>query len=414
MAIANARYAGQVIMRLSKIAAPAEEPTFSAPARWSTPPPPDKKIKPGFHLTWRLVAIAAVVALGALVYWWWSATWIVTTGQVTCEEWRLSSQTSGRIAEVLVQEGARVHAGQPLVVLASDDLQAQARSAEARLNAAREHLDALERQGIDPAIVQAYEAARGQRDASAAQRDRSGAAMNQARLLRDTAAADAQRAQKTFLLKAISRDEYDKAQLASQRTTDDFAMAAAEFSKSRATADAAARVATEAERSVRYQRDRLAEAVALARQDVARYQGEYDAVRARLRETTIYAPIEGVVGWVNHHVGEVVDLNDVVVSLYDPKQVWIKAWPEADDYSYLKEGRPARVSFDSVSGTYDATVALFYPVEATNSSLPLVRVPVRTASNLRDVLHPVKLYFRGNPPAGLTPDMIARVRIKRR
>ncbi len=401
-------------MRLSKIISPTEEPKFSTPARWSTPAPASKRIKPGFHLTPRMWAAAAVVVVALLVYWWWSATWIVTTGQVVCEEWRLSSQISGRIAEVPVKEGEHVRQGQPLVVLASDDLAAQARSAAARLNAAREHLSALQRQGIDPVIVQRYEAARGERDGAAAQRDRSQAAMNQASLVRDQASAEAKRAENTFLLKAISRDEYDKALLASKRADEDTAMATADFSKSRAGADTAARTAVEAERAVNYQRKRLAEAIALARQDVARCQGDLDSVRARLRESTVYAPIEGMVGWVNHHVGEVVDLNDVVVTVYDPKQVWIKAWPEADDYSYLKAGRPARVSFGAISGTYDADVALFYPVESVNASLPMVRVPVRTASSLRDVLHPVKLYFRGNPPPGLTPDMIARVRIKRR
>jgi membrane fusion protein, multidrug efflux system len=103
----------------------------------------DKKIRKGPKILGRtilLVAAAAALCYGAY-YWAESAAYVGTDdAAVDGRQVKLSSKTLGRIARIDASEGAKVKAGQVLVVLEDKDLKAQEAQAAASLAYARQNL----------------------------------------------------------------------------------------------------------------------------------------------------------------------------------------------------------------------------------------------------------------------------------
>lgn len=131
-----------------------------------------------------LIPLAAVAAFGV----WWlvhrpvkAGDALTLYGNVDVRQMQLAFNDQGRIAQVLVQEGARVHAGQPLARLDDSRYVDAAARADAALAGARSELDKLHAGSRPQEIAQARA---GVQAASAAVRNARATFARQERLVR--------------------------------------------------------------------------------------------------------------------------------------------------------------------------------------------------------------------------------------
>jgi len=201
----------------------------------------------------------------------------------------ISPRISGRVAEVLVDQGDRVVAGQLLVRLDDEDLTQQVRIAES--------------------TIELSKASRGRFKAD---RDQAESVLIQAR-------SEYERALELVKSNSISQAETDKA-----REALDVATAGV------ARADAAM---IEAEQQI-----------LLAERTLAFQQ-------ARLTDGKMLAPFDGLIIERYRDPGAIAVPGTSVLSMVSTDELWISAWVDETAMASLAEGQPARVIFRSESAT---------------------------------------------------------------
>lgn len=250
-------------------------------------------------LGFKLVVVIAAVGYG--VYWIRFSPVQVTAhtierGEIVAEvmgtgtlEARVratvSPKISGRIEEVLADQGDRVAKGDMLVRLDDQELSQQVEIAQAALAAAEAAVDRLKT-------------------------DR-----NRAVAVAEQAKRDYQRTQQLISQSAITESELDKA-----------VESAAVASAGLARADAAI---VEGEHQV------------LAAEKTLAYH------RARLADTRIAAPFDGLIVQRQRDPGDVAVPGSPILQLVSLEQLWIRAWVDETEMAKLGVGQPARVVFRS-------------------------------------------------------------------
>ncbi len=256
----------------------------------------------------RIVWIVAKVAIplgavAALVYWFRFAPMPVTgltvkPGLVVAEvmgtgtlEARVSAtigpKISGRIVEVLVDQGDRVTAGQVLVRLDDNDLKRQVEMAESTLATA---LLTVERQSADV--------------------ERAGAVVDMARI-------EFRRAEDLTRTNTATALEMDKA--------------------------------TEGQRVAEADVKRAEAALAEARSQVTVAERTLGFHQARLADTVIAAPFNGLVARRDRDPGDVIVPGAGVLLLLNTDEMWVRAWVDETEMARLHPDQPARVVFRSES-----------------------------------------------------------------
>ena len=221
----------------------------------------------------------------------------------------MSVKITGRIVERLVKEGDRVTRGQVLVRLDDSELAADVKRLEAALRAAQATLRDLEK-GARP---QEIEDAR--------------AAVSSAEATRTMTEREHQRTEQLFKQNLIAAQDVDRARQAYE-------------------------VAKAQERSAR---ERLAlvlegprpDQIDAARWQVTQAEAALAQARSRLREAIVVSPIDGVVLRKNLEVGETANPGVPILTLVDPKDVWLRAYVPETEVGRLKVGDPARVRVDA-------------------------------------------------------------------
>jgi HlyD family secretion protein len=242
-----------------------------------------------------------VLVLGGLIYWLKLSPMKVVEhrverGSIVAEvmgtgtleahvKTTVSSKISGRIVEVLVDQGDRVTAGQLLVRLDEEELKQQVATAQANLETAREAIDRLkaDRAAAMPVF--------------------------------DQAKKSYQRAQRAWVKNAISQADMDKA-------TEALAVAKAGLSRANAAIAEARMKLVAAEKTMRYH-------------------------RARLADTEVKAPFDGLIVRRQRDHGDVVVPGSAILTLISTDELWISAWVDETEMAKLQEGQPARVVFRS-------------------------------------------------------------------
>ncbi|QDV26483.1 efflux RND transporter periplasmic adaptor subunit [Aureliella helgolandensis] len=246
------------------------------------------------------LAIVASVAVG-VIYWLKFApvpviSHTVEHGTIIAEvmgtgtleariETTISPKISGRVVEVLVDQGSRVAKGDLLVRLDDEELQQQVAIARANVDAVSA---AIARLNTD--------------------KERAAAVYNQAKKSHD-------RVQLLVLQNATSQDDADKA-------VESLAVAEAGVSR--------------AEAAITEGRQEL-----IAAQKALEYQG------ARLKDAKLHAPFDGLVVKRGRENGDVVVPGSLILSLISTEELWISAWVDETEMARLKTEQPARVVFRS-------------------------------------------------------------------
>lgn len=234
---------------------------------------------------------------------------IEATGTLEVIEVHVSSTVAGRVARILVGEGATVRAGDTLAVLTqptlpSDELQ---RSAKAR--SARAALDELEHG------ARAEEIRRAEADLAAAEADAA------------RAARDAERMKGLADRQVVSASQYDAARtLATQ--------AGARRDAARSTLA----LLTEGARTERV-------SAARAESDLA--DAASAGVRATARDLVLLSPVDGIVTSKNVEAGEVVPAGRAVVTVADVRRQSVRVFVSQAELSRVQPGRQVHALLDA-------------------------------------------------------------------
>lgn len=262
---------------------------------------------------WRAVkAIVLISLIAGVVYWIRFApvqvvSHTVEHGTIVAEvmgtgtlearvEATISPKISGRVTELLFDQGDRVSAGDLLVRLDDEELKQQVSIAAANVEAANA---AIRRLSTD--------------------KGRADAVYKQAKQSHD-------RTQVLIRQKAVSQDESDKAAEA---------LSVAESGVSRAEA-----------------------AIAEGRKELIAAEKTLEYHRARLKDTEIYAPFDGLIVNRRREPGDVVVPGSSILTLISTKELWISAWVDETEMARLEKNQTARAVFRSQPDqSYPATVA---------------------------------------------------------
>lgn len=236
------------------------------------------------------IAVAAAVAAG---YAWWERhqndlpDHIASgNGRIEAEEVRIATKYAGRVAEVLVNEGDMVEAGQVLARMDTAELRAELAAARAAVAQAEENVAEARAQ-----IVQRQSALK-------------------------FAEQELQRAQTLVAKGHVSEQQVDQ-----RRTERDTAKAALEASQAR---------------------------LASTRRAVEAAEAQAERIETQLAESTIAAPRAGRVQYRLAEPGEVLPAGGRVVTLLDLTDVYMTIFLPTADIGRLLVGNEARIILDAV------------------------------------------------------------------
>lgn len=255
---------------------------------------------------------------------------ISLSGNVEITEVNIGFKQSGRIVEMSDEEGQKVKKGDRLARLDSAELEDQVAQARAYLNETKARLEEMEAGSRPQELEQA----------------RAGVRYTEAEL--GKAQKDFERADLLYKNGAISAQQFDGA-----RKSFDTAL-----SQHQKAAEALSLMREGPRREeIKAAENRVQQAVAALR-----------ASEERLKDTTIYAPVSGVILRKIREAGETVAPGSPVYAMGDIEHPWIKVYVKEDKLGLVRLGQKAKVTVDSYTGkeyegivTYISSEAEFTP-----------------------------------------------------
>lgn len=286
------------------------------------------------------VLIFLVVAVMGVLYLYFSLKRVVSTDDayVDADHVTISSKYTGRIAELLADEGSAVQKGQVLARLDDSDLHAQEEQARSALTYA------VQNQAL-------------------------------AKVNMEKAEEDLDRATVQFNGNIIPKEQFDHAKKAAEAARAQNDIAAAQIGTARA---------------------------------------QLGVIRTQLENIIITAPMDGMVAKKWAMPGDVVQIAQPILTIYQVKRLWITANLEETKYSRLSLGQKAEFTLDSFRGRkFRGRVMQLGSNTASEFSL----IPPNNASgNFTKVTQriPVKISIDSDTASGLMllPGMSAELEIK--
>lgn len=259
-----------------------------------------------------LAAVAATAVYVARNKGAENATSLKLSGNIEAHESVVGFKVQGRLAELPVEEGQRVKAGQLLARLDQRDFRQQVdidaatvRNREAELTLALAGSRPQEKKAAEQAVVDA-----------------------QATLA--LSRADFQRYQALYAKDEVSaqvRDTYatnlQRAQAAYERAKENLDLVREGVRK---------------------------EQIAINRANVQTARQVLDLAKIRLDETTLAAPVDGVVLVRQAELGEVLAPGSPVVTIADLDHLWLRVYLNETDLGKVRLGQPVRVTSDTFPG----------------------------------------------------------------
>jgi len=290
------------------------------------------------------------------------------SGTIEATEADLAFQAGGRVDSLLVQEGDRVKAGQPLAAVDRRELLARREATAAQLTAQRARLTELE-QGSRPEEIAAARAAlrAAEQRLADAQRDR-------------------ERSRNLFRGGAISQQALDGAETA-------YALAEAERDRIR-------------EQARLYEEGPRAEQIAAQRAVVAQSAASLEQADVALSHATMAAPFDGVISRRLREPGEVVAAGMPVLTVLNPEDRWIRIYVREDELGRVTLGQKASIRIDTFPDrSYDGEVSFIA------SEAEFTPRNVQTAEERVKLVYRVKVRVLGDTAFDLKPGLSADVRL---
>ena len=335
----------------------------------------------------RLVIAVLVLAVAAAVGVWWfsgrgkASQDLVLYGNVDLRQVALAFNNSDRIADVLVEEGDRVHRGELLASLDTGRLSPQVEQAAARVEAQRQVVERL-RNGSRPEEIA------------------------QARASAESAEADAANVRRTYERR---KNLADATSGHATVTEEDLGNAKAAVSVAEAKLEVARRALDLAVAGPR--KEEIAQAEAELKADEA----QLAFLQQELADAKLRAPVDAVVRTRLMEPGEIASPQKPVFSLAvtDPK--WVRAYVAETDIGRLRTGMAASVRVDSFPDHrfegwigYVSPVAEFTPravqTEELRTSLVYeVRIFVKDAADQLRLGSPATVFLAGDQRPPVAP-----------
>ncbi|SHJ57245.1 HlyD family secretion protein [Paramaledivibacter caminithermalis] len=250
---------------------------------------------------------------------------IVAQGVIEAKEVSINSKIPGRIGKIYVEEGVEIEAGQLLVEISSDELQAKKEQALALVKAAEA----------------AHEAAKGQVKAAKsllakAQNGAREQEIAKAQAYYDLMASTYERVEKLFEKGAVSEQKKDevKTQLEVAKQTLSMAKEGAR-SEDISSAEALVTQALSMEQA--------------AKGKLEQAQAGLQEVEAYLKDTKISAPINGVITQVNADEGELVSTGMSIATITNLNKPWVEVKIKETDLEKISLGQEVKVKVPSFS-----------------------------------------------------------------
>ena len=339
--------------------------------------------------------------------------WVLTTGRVKAFEVRVGSTLAGRIARLDVAERQAVVEGQVLAVLDDRELREELKRQGSIHEEARARRTAAEEAGLDPSVAAKVEAARRDLELARERERQAKGELDRAHESEGRAKTVSDRQERLFLLRAATRDQWEKALAEGREEAAGVRVAEAKVSEAQAAVAGEEKLLALSQEVLEYAKRKFQGDLEVLVKEEARAKADLDRAEARLGQLEIRSPRKGVVSWLGKRAGETVDQNDVILSIIDPADVWVEAYVAGGDLTSLRDGRGAVMQIDGVSDSIRGRVSLFYPTERASEPVTVVSQQAHTAGQLFDLIHPVRIDFIDGAPAGLLPEMVARVKISR-
>ena len=322
----------------------------------------------------RVVPIAVAVVVVA------AAAWLLflrgsdagrpldASGTVEATDAQLGFQAAGRIDTILVDEGARVQAGQELARLDQAELRARRSQAAAQLAAAQAVLSELERGSRSEEVQQG-------RDALTAANQR----------LAD-AQRDLDRTRRLFDGGAVSRETLDKAQLA--------------FDVAQSQHDQSAQALQLLEVGPRPER------IEAQRATVAQARASVQQIDAMLANAVIRAPFDGVVSVKDREIGETVSPGAPVLTVTKLDERWVRIYIPETQIGAVHLGEPATITADTYRGKVYRGAVSFIASEAE-----FTPKNVQTRDERVKLVYAVKVRITSDSTYDLKPGLPADVQL---
>jgi len=269
------------------------------------------------RLGWTRGALALLVIAALSVAAAWAgrhlsggtAAPVSVTGTIEATQVDVSVKITGRILERLVKEGDTVSRGQLLVRLDDSELGADVKRQEAALRSAQATLRDLQKGPRQQEIEDAR------------------AAVASAEATRSMTEREFQRNDQLFRQNLIAAQDVDRARQAYE-------------------------VARAQERSAREKLALILEGSRPDQIDAARWQvtqaeSALAQAQSRLREAQVISPIDGVVLRKNLEAGETANPGVPILTLVNPKDVWLRAYVPETEVGRLKIGDTATLRVDA-------------------------------------------------------------------
>ncbi len=337
-----------------------------------------------------IIFLILLLGVGALVYWGQHrkrTAELYYSGSIEATEANLAFQVSGRVKEVLVDEGQAVSAGQVLAVLQQAEF--VARLDQARANQAQagetfkqsQTLLELNRKALPAeveraeAAVRVWQAQLAELEAGYRSQDVEQArlAMEESRAAMEEARKDKARIDQLFRRGVVAERDKDAADLKYQTTLKEYQRARQAYGqmqegfRKESIETARARLA-EAQAALKSARSNLKK-IEAAEQDVAAARAQVESARAalglaeiQLGYTELKAPFDGIVLSRNAEPGEVVSPGQEVLSISDLSSVDLKVFVDETEIGRVHPGQTVEVKIDTFPDkTYTGTVSFISP-----------------------------------------------------
>jgi HlyD family secretion protein len=236
-------------------------------------------------------------------------SWVSVTGTIEAIQVDVSAKIAGRIVARPVDEGDRVTAGQLLVKLDDSEQVADLRRQEAAVRTAQSTLNDL----VAGARRQELEDAQ--------------AALQSAAATREWTERDYRRAEALFRQALIAAQEVDRARQA-------FEVAVAQEKSAR-------------QKLLLLEAGSRPDQIEAVRGQLAQARSALAMAQVRLREMTIFSPVDGMVLRKNLEVGEMANPGVPILTLMKPSEIWVRAYVPEEEIGRIKVGDPARIAIDA-------------------------------------------------------------------
>jgi len=278
---------------------------------------------------------------------------LVLSGAIEARDVEVGSLVGGRVARVLVEEGARVSAGQPIVQFETDLLDLQVAQQKSRVAEMRANL----LKALRGPRVEEIERARA--EAQNAERER----------LRQKALLDQG---------IVGQQQYDAA---------------------------ATQAKTAAETLRQLERGNRPEDIAAAKAALEREERQLAYLERQRAEAVVAAPAAGVIESLNLRPGDLVAANQPVAKMLEPSQLWVRVYVPEPLLGRVRIGQRAALTVDT------------FPKRSFSSRVVEIRTQaeytprnVQTLDQRMDQVFGVKVAI--DPAPELKPGMAAMVRLQ--